>query len=203
MRLVGICGSLRAASCNHGLLRAAGAVLHKKHGIHLEIVPAAMIGALPLFNEDDEAAGTINSHVAAFRSKIAGADGFLLATPEYNSSVPAALKNAIDWASRGSNLFNSKACCIIGAGGYAGTTRAQAHLRDITTAVNCHTQTHPELRVEIAKEGAGGARPFDGKTGDVVDASVLQKIEWQMDGFLQYANMVRLAKLDQVRYRSG
>lgn len=176
MRLVAISGSLRSKSCNAGLLRAAGASL-KRHGVELEIVSPSLLGALPLFNEDEEKSGA-HANVAALRSQLAAADGFLFATTEYNASISAALKNAIDWGSRGGNLFNAKPCAIMGAGGYAGTTKAQAHLRDIASAINLHCLTHPELRVEIWPKG--GKAPFDAATGDVVDPSVLQRLDWQV-----------------------
>lgn len=176
MRLLAISGSLRRASYNAGLLRAAGASL-KRHGIELEIVSPSLMGALPLFNEDDEKLGH-NANVAALRSQLAAADGFLFATTEYNASISACLKNAIDWGSRGGNHFNAKPCAIMGAGGYAGTTKAQAHLRDIASAINLHCLTHPEMRVEIwPKDGKG---PFDAATGDVVDSSVLLRLDWQV-----------------------
>ena len=90
MRVVGLCGSLRKASCNGGLLRSFEEVLKTKHGIILEVVP---IGGLPLFNEDLEASSCLAS-VKAFRESLAKADGMVFATCEYNASISAALKNA-------------------------------------------------------------------------------------------------------------
>jgi chromate reductase len=191
-KVIGLSGSLRGSSCNTGLLRAAQRFLGKNHGVTLTIVP---IGALPLFNQDVEKAAL--PAVSEFRAALEPADGFLLATCEYNSSVSAALKNAIDWGSRGKNLFNNKAAAIIGAGGYAGTTRAQGHLRDIASAINMHTLTHPEVRVEIFKD----PKPFDMATGDLVCEATLVKVEMQMAAFAQYLQMIKSAPLDQVRYR--
>ena len=191
-RVVGLSGSLRGSSCNTGLLRAAQRFLANNHGITLTIVP---IGALPLFNQDDEKAAS--PAVAAYRASLEPADGILLATCEYNSSVSAALKNAIDWGSRGKNLFNNKAAAIMGAGGYAGTTRAQGHLRDIASAINMHTLTHPEVRVEIFKD----PKPFNVVSGDVTCEATLGKVEMQMAAFAQYLQMIKSAPLDQVRYR--
>ena len=192
MRVIGLSGSLRNASCNTGLLRAAKSILSKNHGVELTIVP---IGALPLFNQDDEKDAPPT--VAAFRASLEPADGFLFAACEYNSSISAALKNAIDWGSRGKNLFNNKAAAIMGSGGYAGTTRAQGHMRDIAAAINMHALTHPEVRVEIFKE----PRPFNMATGDVVCEATRGKVEMQMAAFAQYLHMIHAASLDQVRYR--
>ena len=193
MRVVGLCGSLRKASANAGLLRACQAALKSKHNIHLDVVS---IAALPLFNQDAET--PLPASVAAFRDSIGPADGFVFAACEYNSSISAALKNAIDWGSRGNNLFNNKPACIVGAGGYAGTTRAQNHLRDILAAINSHAMTHPELRVEIFKT----PRPFDAATGDLVCEATQVKVQHSADAFAQYAKAISGANLDAVRYRS-
>jgi len=193
MRVVGLCGSLRKASCNAGLLRSFEEVLKAKHGIILEVVP---IGGLPLFNEDLEASSGLAS-VKAFRESLAKADGMVFATCEYNASISAALKNAIDWGTRGVNLFNNKAAVVAGAGGFAGTTKAQSHLREILQGINCHAMTHPELRIEIFKS----PRPFDGTTGDLVCERTKTRVEWTMAAYAQYLAMVRGAKLDAVGYR--
>lgn len=194
MKVIGISGSLRKASCNTGLIRACQSVLQQRHGITLEIIP---ISSLPLFNQDEELSAP--STVAAFRNALSTADGFLLATCEYNGSVSAALKNAMDWGSRGSNIWNNKPVCIMGAGGYAGTTRAQSHLREIAAGVNLHTLTHPELKLEIFRS----PKPFDMRTGDLACDVTSKKVEWTMDAFVQYMNMIKAAPLDHVKYHSS
>src|SRR5262245_32672038 len=95
IEILGIPGSLRAASFNRALLRAA-----------IELAPASMtitifegVGDIPLYNADVEANGDPEP-VRAFKSAIDKASGLLIATPEYNYGVPGVLKNAIDWASR-------------------------------------------------------------------------------------------------------
>jgi chromate reductase len=134
MRIVGISGSLRKASVNTGLLRYCKQVLGNKHGIELDIVP---IHELPLFNEDVESKGSAKAvHDFLERCGAKSTDGFMFAACEYNGSISAPLKNALDWGSRGGNLFDDKPCAILGAGGYAGTTRAQGHLRDIAFNLN-------------------------------------------------------------------
>src|SRR5690554_5922087 len=95
IKIAGITGSLRSGSYNLAALRAAAALLPE--GVELDIVD---ISKLPFLNEDVEAEG-IPPVVKEFKNKLTEADAFLLATPEYNYSLPPALKNALDWASRG------------------------------------------------------------------------------------------------------
>ncbi|HRJ61163.1 MAG TPA: NADPH-dependent FMN reductase, partial [Azospirillaceae bacterium] len=94
IRILGIAGSLRKASVNASLLRLAAE--SAPAGVIVDIFDLAPI---PLYNGDVEAAGLPES-VAAFRQAIAGADALLIASPEYNYSIPGVLKNALDWASR-------------------------------------------------------------------------------------------------------
>jgi len=94
MRVLGISGSLRRGSHNRRLLRAAGAMLPS--GVAL--VTWDGLADLPAFDEDREASPP--ESVVAFRAAIEATDALLIATPEYNASVPGALKNALDWASR-------------------------------------------------------------------------------------------------------
>src|SRR5688572_752722 len=93
--ICGIAGSLRRASYNRALLRAAQELAPE--GMEIRIFDR--MGELPLYNEDVEAQGDPEP-VQAFKAAIGQADGLLIATPEYNHGVPGVLKNAIDWASR-------------------------------------------------------------------------------------------------------
>ena len=116
LKILGFAGSLRAGSYNKALLRAAIELLPK--GVSLEIFE---IEGIPPFNQDIEK--DMPTKVREFKSKIREADAILIATPEYNYSVPGVLKNAIDWASRpyGDNAFEGKPAryneCL---SGYAG-----------------------------------------------------------------------------------
>ena len=94
MKILGLSGSLRDGSHNTRLLRGAGTLLPEG----VELVVFDRLDAIPPFNEDDEA--TPPEPVRHLKEAIAGADGLLIATPEYNSSIPGVLKNALDWASR-------------------------------------------------------------------------------------------------------
>ena len=97
-------------------------------------------GDLPLFNQDLEA-GPLPPSVVAFREKLRSADAFVFALCEYNYGVSAAIKNAIDWGSRGKdggNLFDDKPAALVSAGGGVGGLRSQQHFRDIALFVNLH-----------------------------------------------------------------
>ena len=162
IHVLGIAGSLRAKSWNKGLLRAASGML--PDGMTLETFD---LSPIPLFNQDVEAQG-FPEPVEQFCAKIKAADAFLIATPEYNYSVPGVLKNAIDWASRHRDrVFSGKPGAVIGAGGRLGTARAQIHLRYIAVALNLMLINKPELIVMRAWEKVDD-------DGNLVDEESLQ-----------------------------
>jgi chromate reductase len=145
LHVLGISGSLRKASYNTALLRAAAGLLPA--GMDLDTFDLSL---LPLFNADDEK--PFPAPVAEFRTRLAEADALLIASPEYNSSVTPALKNAIDWASRSpQSPLNRKPVAIMGAStGNFGTVRAQLHLRQILTHVGALTVPKPEVLIARA-----------------------------------------------------
>ena len=129
MRILGISGSLRRGSHNRALLRAAAATLPS--GVTLDVWDD--LAALPAFDEDLEAEG-VPGAVEAFRETIRESDAILVATPEYNASLPGALKNALDWASRpyATNVFRDKPIAVIGTStGLFGAVWAQAEARKV------------------------------------------------------------------------
>ena len=132
MTILGISGSLRRDSYNTKLLRAAGELLSPE--AELEIWQG--LKEVPPYDEDDDVEPA-PAAVADLRDAIAGADAVLFATPEYNSSVPGVLKNAVDWASRplASNQLRNKPVAVIGAStGAFGAVWAQAELRKVLAA---------------------------------------------------------------------
>ena len=135
MLILGFAGSLRAGSYNKALLRAAIDLLPE--GVTLEIFD--LLG-IPAYNQDLESDMPIK--VKEFKSKIREeSDAILIATPEYNFSVPGVLKNSIDWASRpyGDNSFDSKPVAIMSASiGMLGGARAQYHLRQMFVFLNMY-----------------------------------------------------------------
>jgi chromate reductase, NAD(P)H dehydrogenase (quinone) len=132
MRILGISGSLRRGSHNTSLLRAAA--LSLPSGVELEVYDG--LADLPHYDADldtDPGAGGIPS-VARLREAIADADGILIATPEFNGSIPGALKNALDWASRPfpDNALRGKPVAVVGAStGLFGAVWAQAETRKV------------------------------------------------------------------------
>src|ERR671937_1085438 len=133
MKVLGVSGSLRRDSSNTKLLRAAAALL--PDGVELELWDG--LKAIPPYDEDDDG-DEAPAAVALLRAAIAGADAVLFATPEYNSSVPGQLKNALDWASRpiATNVLRNKPVAVVGASaGAFGAVWAQAELRKVLAAI--------------------------------------------------------------------
>jgi len=148
IKVLGICGSLRAASYNRMALKAAADNLPP--GMSLEIFDKMI--EIPPYNEDVKTKG-FPPAVAELRAKIKGADALLFATPEYNYSISGVLKNAIDWASRPPEpAFDDKPAAIMGASmGIHGSSRAQYHLRQILVGINVMTLTKPEVMIPQAQ----------------------------------------------------
>jgi chromate reductase len=133
MRIVGISGSLRRESHNTSLLRAAA--LSLPSGVELELYDR--LGDLPHYNADLDTDPALDQ-VAHLRDSIAGADGVLIATPEFNGSIPGALKNALDWASRPfpDNALRGKPVAVVGAStGMFGAVWAQAEVRKVLRTI--------------------------------------------------------------------
>lgn len=150
MLVLGISGSLRRDSHNTRLLRAAGEII-KARGVEFEVFDG--LKAIPPYDEDDDL-GEGPGAVARLREAIASADALLFATPEYNSSIPGALKNAIDWASRpaGAGALRNKPVIVIGAStGMFGAVWAQAELRKVLAATGARV-AEAELAVGHAHE---------------------------------------------------
>jgi len=132
MKVLAVSGSLRSESYNTKLLRAAAELLPA--GVELELWQG--LKAVPPYDEEDDVEPA-PAPVVALRTAIAGADAVLFATPEYNSSVPGQLKNAIDWVSRplARNPLRNKPVAVVGAStGAFGAVWAQAELRKILGA---------------------------------------------------------------------
>jgi chromate reductase len=141
-------GSLRQASLNGRLARA----LAKLAAPQLEF-RLLSITDLPLYNQDDET--ELPAAVARYKQAIAAADAVLFVTPEHNRSIPAALKNAIDWGSRpyGTSVWLDRPGAVIGtSAGPVGTAVAQAHLRAVLTSLGVALMGRPEAHV-VFKDG--------------------------------------------------
>jgi chromate reductase, NAD(P)H dehydrogenase (quinone) len=129
--VLGLSGSLRAGSYNSALLHAAGRLLPPA----AQLEPYDGLTAVPPYSEDDDL-DPAPPAVADLRARIADADAVLIATPEYNGSIPGQLKNALDWASRPypDSVLRAKPVAVVGAStGLFGAVWAQAELRKVLT----------------------------------------------------------------------
>jgi len=159
MRVLGISGSLRRGSHNARLLRAAA--LELPPGTEFDLFEH--LAAVEPYCEDDDGEGT-PAGAAALRSAIARADAVLIATPEYNSSIPGQLKNALDWASRpyASNVLRAKPVAVVGAStGVFGAVWAQAEVRKVLDAVGARV-----MEDEVPVGQADEAFSADGSLAD-------------------------------------
>ncbi|OLC13517.1 MAG: NADPH-dependent FMN reductase [Candidatus Rokubacteria bacterium 13_1_40CM_69_27] len=148
VRILGIPGSLRKASYNKAALRAAQELL--PDGATLEIFE---LDGIPPFNQDEDRQPP--PRVVELKARIREADAILIATPEYNYSVPGVLKNAIDWASRpfGDSAWAGKPVAIMGASpGATGTARAQYHLRQTFVYLDMYPVNKPEVMIGNAAQ---------------------------------------------------
>ncbi|KAH7428865.1 hypothetical protein KP509_09G020500 [Ceratopteris richardii] len=130
------------------------------------------IDKLPFLNTDLEVNGRFPDEVEEFRASIQKADSILFASPEYNYSMTAPLKNAIDWASRSPNCWADKPATIISAGGGFGGGRSQYHLRQVGVFVDLHFLNKPELFVKAFEPPA----KFDAQ-GNVIHEETKQRIK--------------------------
>jgi chromate reductase len=159
MRILAISGSLRRGSHNTMLLRAAGELLPPEH----ELVFWDGLRDVPPYDEDVDA-GEPPASVTVLREAIWEADAVLIATPEYNSSIPGALKNALDWASRpiATNVFRNKPVAVIGSSaGMFGAVWAQAELRKVLAAMGARV-----AEVEVAVGHANEKFDDEGRVSD-------------------------------------
>ena len=172
--ILGLSGSLRSASFNTSLLRAA-----------VDLVPAGVtmeaetIAGVPLYDGDLEAREGLPARVRHLQARLAAADGLLLVTPEYNNGIPGVFKNAIDWMSRGEGLglFAGKPVAVIGASpGPFGTILSQNHWLPVLRTL----RTRPWLEGRLMVSRAGGV--FDA-SGTLTDAATGEKLREFLAGF--------------------
>jgi chromate reductase len=147
MHIIAISGSLRHASYNTSLLKSA--VSLAPGDIMIDITT---LHGIPLYDGDAEAAAGKPAAVIGLDQRIRAADGLIIATPEYNFSMPGVLKNGIDWLSRGEHPFKARRVGVIGAStSPVGTARAQYHLRQTLQALEALVMPRPEIFVSLAQ----------------------------------------------------
>jgi len=183
IRLIGLSGSVRKASYNGAVLRAAATLMPPDSELEL-----ASIAAIPLYNGDEEIAHGVPAVVVDLKDRIAAADGLLLVTPEYNNSIPGVAKNAIDWLSRPAadipRVFRGKPVAIAGAspGGF-GTILSQNAWLPIFKTLGAQLWSGGRLLVSRA------AGVVDA-TGEVSDAATRENIRKFLEGFVAYVRSV-------------
>jgi chromate reductase, NAD(P)H dehydrogenase (quinone) len=178
VRILGISGSLRAGSLNTRLLEAA-----------IELAPEGMtieryegLRDLPHYDADLDG-DDLPAPAADLRSRIAQADGLLIATPEYNYSIPGALKNTLDWASRpaATSVLVGKPVAVMGAApGNFGTLRAQLALRQVWL----WTQSVPVVRPEVHVFRAAERFDADGRLVDEETRALVAKLLEALDAVI-------------------
>jgi chromate reductase len=168
MDVLGISGSLRRDSHNTKLLRSVGEVFRQRGG-EFEIYPDLKL--VPPYDEDDDR-DPAPAAVARLRAAVTGADALFFSTPEYNSSVPGQLKNAIDWLSRplATSVLRNKPVAVIGAStGIFGAVWAQAELRKTLAAAGA--------RVVEGEVAVGHADTRFDEQGRLTDHEIAEQIE--------------------------
>eukprot|EP00011_Vannellida_sp_DIVA3-517-6-12_P009722 CAMPEP_0114624964 /NCGR_PEP_ID=MMETSP0168-20121206/11031_1 /TAXON_ID=95228 ORGANISM="Vannella sp., Strain DIVA3 517/6/12" /NCGR_SAMPLE_ID=MMETSP0168 /ASSEMBLY_ACC=CAM_ASM_000044 /LENGTH=190 /DNA_ID=CAMNT_0001836241 /DNA_START=12 /DNA_END=584 /DNA_ORIENTATION=- len=174
VKIVAIAGSLRKASFNKIILKCAVAAAIAA-GAEVEVIDLAEAN-LPMMNQDletknEDGSLSFPAEVEAFRAKILACDGLLIASPEYNFSIPAPLKNAIDWASRPNNVFAGKFVGLCGASpGPLGTVLVHEHLRTVFGILQC------TVLAAVARVGACHTK-IDFATGELNDEALIVRVQ--------------------------
>lgn len=174
LNILGICGSLRAASLNQRALMAVKNAAGE--GVNVEV---AVISDVPLYNAD---IAEPPASVERLKSQIAASDGLLIATPEYNYGIPGVLKNAIDWVSRPAykSVLAQKPVAILGASpGAVGTARAQGQLKQVLLGTASEVFPFPEVTL-------GQAGDKLAEDGAVTDERTLQQLTRFIEGYTDW-----------------
>ena len=178
-QLIAISGSLRQASFNTALLRAA-----------IHCVPPTLTSELitlndiPLYNGDLEEAQGVPQAVQTLKDKIANCDGLLLSTPEYNHGIPGVFKNTIDWLTRPpediKRVFHGRKVGLIGvSAGRMGTTLAQAAWLPTLRFLNTYPYFGQQLQI-------GGAFQTFNQQGELIDDAIQKLLQQYMAGFMDF-----------------
>ena len=184
LKVLGISGSLRKASYNTALLKACAKLMPAG----MSMSGYARLDDIPLFNQDVFDAG-IPAPAKRFRDEVTAADGLLIALPEYNFSLSAALKNAIDWGSRPPNqVFQDKPIAIFSSSqGPMGGARVQYDTRRILGQLWGHVLPRPEVFI-------GGVPSKVDAQGNITDEGTRKFLADLMAGFKTWIERMQLKK---------
>jgi chromate reductase len=180
IKILGFVGSLRKGSYNKALMRAAVALVPDDAAIEV-----FGLEGIPPFNQDLE--NQPPQTVKEFKAKIRKADAILIATPEYNYSIPGVLKNAVDWASRpyGDNAFEGKPVALMSASiGSLGGARAQYHLRQSFVFLDMHPLNRPEVMMPFAGDNVDAE-------GNVTNEQTKQLIRELLEALVQWTRKLK------------
>jgi chromate reductase, NAD(P)H dehydrogenase (quinone) len=184
-RLLALPGSLRRRSYNRRLLEATADIAPP--GVSVHVYPHAELAAIPLFDEDLEAeTGGGPEAVRHLRREVAAADGLLIATPEYNQSIPGVLKNTLDWLSREAptEVLAGKPVAVVGVtAGRWGTRLAQSVVRHVLTATGARVLPSPQLY-------AAGAEALFDEEGQLSDAATRRQLAAVLAAFVEWIDLV-------------
>jgi chromate reductase, NAD(P)H dehydrogenase (quinone) len=185
MDVITICGSLRATSYNAALARALPALAPPEMAIR----PGPSCEPLPHYNQDVMDAG-VPAPVQVMIEAVRAADGVILVSPEFNWSVPAVLKNAIDWLSHVKNQpWAGKPVLLQSvATGMLGGSRMQYHMRQILVGIGAEVFVRPEVFVNF------GATKFDPKTLALTDQPTIDMVRQQLAGFADFIRRMAAAR---------
>ena len=177
-----ICGSLRKGSYNAALARTLPALAPAG----LKLRPAPAFDKFPIYNHDIQDTTGFPAEVQAWADAIRSADGVIIVSPEYNWTIPGALKNAIDWVSRMKDQpFKDKPVAIQSCSqGPLGGSRMQYHMRMMFTYLNAFVFGTPEVIVAAAQT------KFD-KDMKLVDETTRNFVKQQLAGFAKFIERVK------------
>ncbi len=177
-----ICGSLRKGSYNAALARALPGLAPAA----LKLRTAPPFDTIPHYNFDTQNTTGFPAEVTAFADAIRSADAVIIVSPEYNWTIPGALKNAIDWVSRMKDQpFKDKPVALQScAGGVLGGARMQYHLRQSLTSIDAILFGRPEILVTFA------ATKFDEKTLALKDQPTIDIVKQQLAAFEKFIRLV-------------
>jgi chromate reductase, NAD(P)H dehydrogenase (quinone) len=178
-----ICGSLRKGSYNAALART----LPKLAPAAMKLRPAPPFDQIPHYNHDIQDSTGFPAEAKAWADAIRSADGVIIVSPEYNWTIPGALKNAIDWVSRMKDqpFLNKPVALQSCAGGVLGGARMQYHMRQSLVSVDAILFGRPEILVTFA------AKKFDEKTLELTDPPTIDIVKQQLAAFEKFIRRVR------------